>query len=106
MSLKLEDYIVEGEKSIRSTGFPNTMRGMIKTGFQEWGFVIYRCVYGDDEAWQQYMDYFVEDVIEGLKHSGGHIIATHAHQKQHLTDKANCSSSHTVTTVRQMDRHG
>ncbi|OIW34837.1 hypothetical protein CONLIGDRAFT_639172 [Coniochaeta ligniaria NRRL 30616] len=65
MSLKLEDFIAEGDNANWSIGFPSTTKGMIKTGFHEWGFVIYRCVYGDDEAWQRYMKYF-EDVIEAL----------------------------------------
>jgi hypothetical protein len=59
MSLKLEDFIAEGENfnwSIQP--FANTMKGMIDTGFHVWGFVIYRCVYGDDKAWQRYMKYF------------------------------------------------
>lgn len=82
MSLKLEDYIAEGDASTRFIAYPRTTISMIKTGFHEWGFVIYRCVYGDDAAWQQYMKYFEEDVIDGLKHQGGDVSVTNAHTRK------------------------
>ncbi|KAK7914926.1 hypothetical protein PG985_012629 [Apiospora marii] len=43
-----------------------TCRGMHETGFQEWGFLIFRCIYGDDEAWDRYMRYFKEAIHESL----------------------------------------
>jgi hypothetical protein len=79
MSLRLEDDIAEGEDSLRSIGFHNTTKAMIDTGFHEWGFVICRYVYVDDEAWQRYVEYFEADVIEGLKRRGGDILVTDMH---------------------------
>ena len=71
-SLNLGWFIAQGGSfNWSSQPFSRTLKGMIKTEFHEWGFVIYRCVYGDDEAWQKYMKYFEEDVMEGLKHHGG-----------------------------------
>ncbi|KAB5580300.1 hypothetical protein GE09DRAFT_432246 [Coniochaeta sp. 2T2.1] len=74
MTPKLEDWIAAGDQVNWSIACPNIVRAMIDTGFHEWGFVVYRCVYGDDEAWRQYMEYFEEDVIEGLKDTGGDIL--------------------------------
>lgn len=30
---------------------------MVETGLHQWGFVIYRCVYGDDDLWDRYLGY-------------------------------------------------
>lgn len=35
---------------------------MQKTGFQTWGFVIYRGTYSDDAAWQRYLDLMKEKI--------------------------------------------
>lgn len=43
-----------------------TCHEMHKTGFGKWGFVIYRCAYGDDEAWGRYMKHFRETIHEML----------------------------------------
>jgi hypothetical protein len=72
MSLKLEDFM--GDNINWSISCPSTTQGMINTGFHEWGFVIYRCVYGDDEAWERYVKYLEEDVIDGLKMTGGDML--------------------------------
>ncbi|KAK8074577.1 hypothetical protein PG997_009240 [Apiospora hydei] len=44
----------------------DTCREMHRTGFEEWGFVIYRCAYGNDEAWDRYMKYFRAAIHEKL----------------------------------------
>ncbi|KAK8061771.1 hypothetical protein PG994_008137 [Apiospora phragmitis] len=43
-----------------------TCREMYKTGFEEWGLVIYRCAYGDDQAWDRYIACFREAINEKL----------------------------------------
>ncbi|KAK7999645.1 hypothetical protein PG990_012245 [Apiospora arundinis] len=46
-------------------------REMHEAGFEEWGFVIYRCTYGDDEAWNRYMKYFkaaIHDILVSSKY--------------------------------------
>ncbi|KAG6354264.1 hypothetical protein INS49_004869 [Diaporthe citri] len=71
-SSKLEWFIAQGsEFNWSSQPFARTTKSMIDTDFHEWGFVIYRCAYGDDEAWQRYMKYFEENVLDGLEHHGG-----------------------------------
>ncbi|KAK4148349.1 hypothetical protein C8A00DRAFT_39124 [Chaetomidium leptoderma] len=37
-------------------------RSLRDTGFHEWGFVIYRGVYGDDEAWNSFVQCFRDNV--------------------------------------------
>ena len=51
MPLKLESYMAEDFNwSIQP--YAALIKGIIDTQYHEWGFLIYRCVYGDDEAWQ------------------------------------------------------
>ncbi|RYC65033.1 hypothetical protein CHU98_g1148 [Xylaria longipes] len=47
-----------------------TARRMRDTGFETWGFLIYRCTYGDDEAWDRYMALFKQDVHDDLVYNG------------------------------------
>lgn len=47
-----------------------TCRYMLETGFEEWGFLIYRCAYGDDDTWDRYMAYLREAVHEDLVYQG------------------------------------
>ncbi|KAK8016832.1 hypothetical protein PG993_015021 [Apiospora rasikravindrae] len=44
----------------------DTCREIHETGFGEWGFVIYRCAYGDDEAWYRYLKYFKQAIHDKL----------------------------------------
>ncbi|KAI0402317.1 hypothetical protein F4802DRAFT_608819 [Xylaria palmicola] len=47
-----------------------TARCMRDTGFATWGFLIYRCTYGDDEAWNRYIEAFKEQVHYELEYYG------------------------------------
>ncbi|KAK5637687.1 hypothetical protein RRF57_013402 [Xylaria bambusicola] len=47
-----------------------TAQFMRDTGFETWGFLIYRCTYGDDEAWNRYMEAFKKQVHSVLEHYG------------------------------------
>lgn len=76
-SSTLEWFIEQGDAFNWSTQpFAATISGMIETGLQEWGFVIYRCVYGDDEEWKRFMKYFEDDVINGLEKFGGDVVVS------------------------------
>ncbi|KAK8862827.1 hypothetical protein PGQ11_009062 [Apiospora arundinis] len=44
----------------------STCQEMHETGYAEWGFVIYRCAYGDDALWDRYMKYFKEQIHDKL----------------------------------------
>lgn len=35
--------------------YQRTCLNMISTGIHKWGFVVYRCTYGDDELWDRYL---------------------------------------------------
>lgn len=75
LSTKLEWFIAQGRKfNWSSQPFASTLMGMIGTGLHEWGFVIYRCAYGDNEKWQRYMKYFEENVHAGLETLGGDVV--------------------------------
>lgn len=75
LSNKLEWFIARRKTFKWSTQpFAATIRGMINTGLHEWGFVIYRCTYGDDEAWKRYMECLEENVVRGLEFGGGDAI--------------------------------
>jgi hypothetical protein len=41
-----------------------------RTGFHKWGFVVYRCAYGNDNLWQRYVDKMKEKAILALDESG------------------------------------
>jgi hypothetical protein len=43
---------------------------MQQTGFHQWGFVIYRCAYGNDALWERFLAYMEKAVIESLDYSG------------------------------------
>ncbi|SPO02952.1 uncharacterized protein DNG_05631 [Cephalotrichum gorgonifer] len=42
------------------------IQGMQQTGFQKWGFTIYRCTYSDVDAWLRYIQYVREEFINTL----------------------------------------
>lgn len=44
-----------------------TIRGMQETGFQKWGFSIFRCTYSDDDAWHRYVQYIRDEAINNLE---------------------------------------
>lgn len=44
------------------------------TGFHRWGFLVYRCTYSDDDAWQRYMQHFHECVRAGLEYYGRDVL--------------------------------
>jgi hypothetical protein len=79
LSNKLERFIAQGRKlNWSSQPFAGTIRRMIGTGLRKWGFVIYRCVYDDDEAWQRYMKYFEANALHGLDRHGGDVVVSHS----------------------------
>ncbi|KAH7140197.1 hypothetical protein B0J13DRAFT_504247 [Dactylonectria estremocensis] len=43
------------------------IRDMQETGFQEWGFVIYRCAYADNLQWESYLEFFKASVKQQLE---------------------------------------
>lgn len=43
---------------------------MQQTGFHKWGFLIYRCAYGDDALWERYLAHLKEASIEDLDYCG------------------------------------
>jgi hypothetical protein len=73
-STTLEWFIQNGGWSKQS--FASIIGGMIETGLHEWGFVIYRCVYGDDDEWKRFMKYFEEDVMTDLEEFGGDAVVS------------------------------
>ncbi|KAK3327085.1 hypothetical protein B0T19DRAFT_152035 [Cercophora scortea] len=48
------------------SGVDNIARSMIKTRFHHWGFVIYRCAYGDDAPWGRYLEYMKATTLRVL----------------------------------------
>lgn len=74
-SSKLEWFIDQGDSfNWSSQPFSRTMKSMIDTKHHEWGFMIYRCAYGDDEKWQRYMTLVEENVVGGLEYHGGDVV--------------------------------
>ncbi|WQF84627.1 hypothetical protein CDEST_09641 [Colletotrichum destructivum] len=41
-------------------------RSMIFTGYHRWGFVVYRCAYGDDDLWNRYIEQLKKNVHDEL----------------------------------------
>ncbi|KAF9879531.1 hypothetical protein CkaCkLH20_03074 [Colletotrichum karsti] len=46
--------------------FGDLFLAMIRTGYHKWGFVIYRCAYGDDDLWNRYMAQLKENIHSEL----------------------------------------
>ncbi|KAK6213695.1 hypothetical protein QIS74_09697 [Colletotrichum tabaci] len=44
-------------------------RSMIRTGYHRWGFVVYRCAYGDDDLWDRYITQLKKNVHDELVHA-------------------------------------
>ncbi|RYP85138.1 hypothetical protein DL769_001042 [Monosporascus sp. CRB-8-3] len=65
----------------------DTIRYMRETGFHEWGFVIYRCVYGDDDIWNRYIAALKEDVHEDLDYNGRDLLLEQYAQWAVVEDK-------------------
>lgn len=106
-STTLEWFIAQrGNFNWSSQPFATTIKSMINTEFHEWGFVIYRCVYGDDEAWQRYMKYFEEGILEELGHDGGDAVVGDSPARCRLMDEVNGPCSRIATSIRQMDGYG
>ncbi|KAK3681408.1 hypothetical protein B0T22DRAFT_473349 [Podospora appendiculata] len=49
------------------SGMDNIPRSMTQTRFYHWGFVIYRCAYGDDALWGRYLEYMKTSVSKTLE---------------------------------------
>lgn len=47
---------------------------MKKTGFHRWGFVIYRTTYGDDAAWERYLEVLKLTARHSLMESGDDVL--------------------------------
>lgn len=48
---------------------------MVHTGYPRWGFVVYRCAYGDDDLWERYLAQLKESVREELsRHPRGKLL--------------------------------
>lgn len=46
------------------------IQGMQATGYHKWGFVIYRTIYDDDDAFQRYMAFLQQSLEESLDMAG------------------------------------
>ncbi|EWG35985.1 hypothetical protein FVEG_00161 [Fusarium verticillioides 7600] len=58
----------------------NTIRTMRKTGIHQWGFVIYRATYGDDDLWDRYLAALKENIRENLQRNKCHdLLDQYAH---------------------------
>ncbi|KAI1302208.1 hypothetical protein F5Y03DRAFT_362040 [Xylaria venustula] len=47
-----------------------TARHMLDTGFDTWGFIVYRCTYDDDAAWDRYMQALKDEAHRDLVWNG------------------------------------
>ncbi|KAF5720606.1 hypothetical protein FMUND_4094 [Fusarium mundagurra] len=53
---------------------------MRETGFHQWGFVIYRAAYGDDDLWDRYLAALKENIRENLQRNKCHdLLDQYAH---------------------------
>lgn len=53
-----------------SESYGHTIRSMKLSSFPKFGFVIYRCTYGDDAAWTQLLSLIKQQAQEGIKELG------------------------------------
>lgn len=56
--------------SMRSDPYSHIIDKMQITRFQAWGFVVYRCTYSDDAAWQRYMNEMKKQIQRDLEEEG------------------------------------
>ncbi|KAB5563158.1 hypothetical protein GE09DRAFT_1219731 [Coniochaeta sp. 2T2.1] len=60
--------LVPWETDDNPFGTPYTVRGMFTSGYHRWGFLIYRCTYENQAAWDIFMHYLkvhAEQCLEG-----------------------------------------
>lgn len=57
-------------RNLRGYELGAMIRAMQKTGFQTWGFVIYRGTYSNDAAWQRYVDLLKNEIQTKLEYYG------------------------------------
>jgi len=50
--------------------FSNTIGSMLVSGYHKWGYVIYRCTYGDDKAWNDFMTMMKYSANQSLEWCG------------------------------------
>ncbi|KAF6839065.1 hypothetical protein CPLU01_02079 [Colletotrichum plurivorum] len=43
---------------------------MIRTGYHKWGYAIYRCAYGDDDLWNNYLAQLKKNTLNDLVRAG------------------------------------
>ncbi|KAF2717375.1 hypothetical protein K431DRAFT_197957, partial [Polychaeton citri CBS 116435] len=58
-------------------------------GHRHWGFIIYRCTYGDQDTWSRFMVTLHDSVRKGLAH----------YSTEELTDSLNCSVREDASTL-------
>ena len=66
----LDDWKQIEEHEEGSGGLNRTIRAMQQTRFHRWGFVLYRCTYSDDAAWEYYIQALHDAVRSGLEDLG------------------------------------
>ncbi|CAH0045718.1 unnamed protein product [Clonostachys solani] len=54
----------------------HTIHAMQQTGFHTWGFVIYRCTYSDDAAWNRYLAFMHKEIAWSLGVCGTDLLLT------------------------------
>jgi len=55
------------EEGINQTNMGNTIKFMRQTGFHQWGFVIYRAAYANDNLWDRYLAALKDNVRHNLQ---------------------------------------
>lgn len=69
-------FTLEDLKASQWGDHPNasTAFAMKRTGFHRWGFVIYRTTYGDDAAWERYLEVLKVGALRSLESTGGEVL--------------------------------
>ncbi|KAL6854898.1 hypothetical protein ACO1O0_006033 [Amphichorda felina] len=84
----LDSWRRVGQHNEQSETMGSTVRCMQETGFHRWGYVLYRCTYSDDVAWDYYVQNIYEAVRDSLELFGGDLLLMKYFHLEIIEDRA------------------
>ncbi|KAB5575662.1 hypothetical protein GE09DRAFT_1215421 [Coniochaeta sp. 2T2.1] len=96
--------LVPWETDDNPFGAPYTVRSMFTSGYHRWGFLIYRCTYENQAAWDIYMHYLglnAEQNLEGC----GRLTRLGPYLKRTVVEDRKTLDGASVDAVRKHFRH-
>lgn len=87
MSTTALPTLPDPSEGLGAYGLPSTIRSIQNTGFRKWGFRIYRCTYGDDDAWNRYVGNLEDEFRRSLVVTGSDYMLPPYHEWTIVEDR-------------------